>query len=61
MSAAVIAAVSCVALTTVVVRAAPFHRTVVPLPNPLPVRVRVNAGPLAVALVGAIAVSVGAP
>ena len=47
------------ALTTVVVRAAPFHSAVVPLPNPLPVSVRVNAASPAVALVGEIAVSVG--
>jgi hypothetical protein len=49
-----------VALTTVVVRAVPFHCAVVPLPNPLPVSVKVNAAPPAVALVGEIAVSVGA-
>jgi len=57
----VIAAVNCVALTTVVVRAVPFHCAVVPLPNPLPVSVNVNAAPPAVALVGEIAVSVGPP
>jgi len=35
-SAAVMAAVSCVALTTVVVRSAPFQRTTEDVTNPLP-------------------------
>src|SRR6267143_5645078 len=60
MSAAVIAAVSWMALTTVVVRAAPFHCTVLPLTKPLPLTVSVKAAPPAVALVGDTDVSVGA-
>src|SRR3989454_551024 len=60
MSAAVIAAVSWVALTKVVVRAAPFHCTVLPLTKPVPVAVSVNPAPPAVALVGDTHVSVGA-
>src|SRR5206468_457004 len=60
MSAAVIAAVSCVALTKVVVRAAPFHCTVLPVTKPVPVAVSVKAAPPAVALVGDTEVSVGA-
>ena len=42
-SALLIVAVSCVALTNVVLRELPFHRTVErPLRKPLPVTVRVN-------------------
>src|SRR6267143_5615650 len=59
-SVAGIAAVSCVALTTVVVRVAPFHLTVLPLTKPVPVTVSVKAGPLTSALLGARPVSVGA-
>ena len=59
MSAAVIAAVNCVALTNVVVRALPFHCAVDPLIKFVPVNVNVNAAPPAPADVGEIAVSVG--
>src|SRR5919108_337093 len=59
MSAAVMAAVSWVALTTVVVREAPFHCTVLPGTKPVPVAVSVKAPPPAVALVGDTDVSVG--
>ncbi len=52
MSAAVIAAFTCVALTNVVVRFDPFHLTTAPLTNPVPFTVKVNAAPPAVALVG---------
>ena len=52
MSAAVIAAVNCVALTYVVVRLDPFHFTTEPLMNPVPVTVKVNAAVPAVAFVG---------
>jgi len=52
MSAAVIAAVNCVALTYVVVRLDPFQFTTDPLMNPVPVTVSVNAPVPAVALVG---------
>ena len=48
MSLAGIAAVSCVALTNVVVRAAPFHCTTEPETKLLPLTVSVNAGPPAV-------------
>ena len=41
-SAAGISAVICVALTNVVERLAPFHKTCDPVINPLPVTVRVN-------------------
>src|SRR5206468_3255993 len=60
MSAAGIAAVSCVALTKVVVRAAPFHCTVLPVTKPVPVAVSVKAAPPAVAVAGDTDVSVGA-
>ena len=46
-------AVSCVALTNVVGRLAPFQVTVAPLTKPLPVTVSVKAGPPAGALDGA--------
>ena len=52
MSAAVIAAVSCVALTKVVVRFAPFQRTTEPLTKLLPFTVSVKAAPPAAALFG---------
>jgi hypothetical protein len=58
-SAAAIAAVSCVALTTVVAREAPPHRTVAPLTNPAPFTVSVNAAPPAVAVEGESDVSEG--
>src|SRR5256885_4805646 len=59
-SAAAMAAVSCVALTKVVVRVAPFHLTVLPLTKPVPFTVSVKAGPLTSALLGVRPVSVGA-
>src|SRR5919108_53171 len=59
MAAAVMTAVSWVALTTVVVRGAPFHCTVLPGTKPVPVAVSVKAAPPAVALVGETVVSVG--
>jgi hypothetical protein len=59
MSAAVIAAVNCVALTNVVVRALPFHCAVDPLMKLVPVNVSVNAAPPAPVDVGEIDVSVG--
>ena len=52
MSVAGIWAVSWVALTTVVVRAAPFHCTSEPLTKLLPVTVSVKAAPPATALLG---------
>src|SRR5438552_1806601 len=51
-SAAEMAAVSCVALRNVVVRAAPFQRTVEPLTKPLPFTVSVSGAFPAVAPVG---------
>src|ERR1044071_1761225 len=51
-SAAGMLAVSRVALPNVVVRAAPFQRTVAPETKLLPSAVKVNAGPPAVALLG---------
>ena len=61
ISAALIAAVSCVELTKVVVRAAPFQRTTeTPSTKPLPFTVSVKPGPWARAVAGAIAVAVGA-
>src|SRR2546421_117816 len=61
MSEAGIAAVTCVGLTRVVVRAAPFQRTLAPMSNPVPVSVSVNPAPPAVALEGDSVVSVGPP
>src|SRR5262245_11589569 len=52
MSAAVIAAVSWVALPNVVARLLPFHRTLVPLTKFEPVTVSVNPGPPACAELG---------
>src|SRR5215475_8974070 len=52
MSAAPIAARSCVALTYVVARSLPFHRTTELATKLLPVTVSVSAGPPAAALVG---------
>jgi hypothetical protein len=60
ISAAVIAAVNCVALTNVVVLAAPLNFTTDVDTNPVPLTVRVKAAPPAVALVGEREVSVGA-
>jgi len=60
ISAAVIAAVNCVALTNVVVLAAPLNFTTDVDTNPVPFTVRVKAAPPAVAFVGEIEVSVGA-
>ena len=45
MSLAVMAAVTCVALTKVVVRGEPFHWTVAPFTKPVPLAVKVNAAP----------------
>ena len=58
ISVAGTAAVSCVALTNVVVRFAPFHCTVALLSKLLPFTVSVNAGPPAIAEFGASVVSV---
>ena len=60
ISAAVIAAVSWVALTNVVVLAAPLNFTTDVDTNPVPFTVRVKAAPPAFALVGEIEDSVGA-
>ena len=60
MSAAVIWAVSCVLLPNVVVRLLPFQRTTDEPLKFVPVTVSVNPAPPAVALAGAIEVSVGA-
>ena len=59
ISLAGIAAVSCVALTKVVVRALPFHRTVEPLMKFDPFTVRENAAPPVVAEFGLIVVMAG--
>jgi hypothetical protein len=59
MSAAVIAAVNCVALTNVVVRSEPFHRTTDPLTKFVPFTVSGNAKPPAVAEDGLMLVVVG--
>ena len=60
ISAAVIAAVNCVALTKVVVLVAPLNFTTDVDTNPVPLTVRVKAAPPAVALVGEREVTVGA-
>ena len=60
ISAAVMAAVSCVALTNVVVLAAPLNFTTDVDTKPVPLTVSVKAAPPAVALVGAREVAVGA-
>ena len=60
ISAAVIAAVNCVAFTKVVVLAAPLNFTTDVDTKPVPFTVRVKAAPPAVALVGEREVSVGA-
>jgi hypothetical protein len=60
MSAAVIAAVSCVALTNVVALEAPLNLTTDPVTKPVPFTVRVKADPPAAALVGEIEVPIGA-
>src|SRR5947208_1866293 len=52
MSEAGMLAVSCVELTKVVVRAAPFHSTVAPVTKFVPLAVSVKAGPPAVAELG---------
>ena len=52
ISAAVIAAVNCVALTNVVVRLLPFHCTTALFSKLLPFTVNVNAGPPAIAEFG---------
>src|SRR5512136_368207 len=60
MSAAGMLAVSRVLLTYVVARALPFQRTTEPLTKPVPLTVRVNAGPPTAALDGLRLVIVGA-
>ena len=60
ISAAVIAAVNCVALTNVVVLAAPLNFTTDVDTKPVPFTVSVKAAPPAVALVGESEVTVGA-
>ena len=60
ISAAVIAAVNCVALTKVVVLAAPLNFTTDVDTKPVPFTVSVKAAPPAVALVGEREVAVGA-
>ena len=60
ISAAVIAAVNCVALTKVVVLAAPLNFTTDVDTKPVPLTVRVKAAPPALALVGEREVVVGA-
>jgi len=60
ISVAVIAAVNCVALTNVVVLAAPLNLTTDVDTNPVPLTVRVKAAPPAVAVVGEREVSAGA-
>src|SRR5579871_289741 len=59
MSAAVIAACNCVALTNVVVRFAPFQFTTAPLTNPEPFTVSVNAAVPATAFAGERVLIVG--
>jgi hypothetical protein len=60
ISAAVIAAVTCVALTNVVCAADPLKITTEVVVNPVPFTVSVNAAPPAVVLVGDSVVTVGA-
>ncbi len=60
MSEARMAAVSCVALTVVVVRALPLKLTVEPLTKFVPFTVKVNPAPPAMALVGEMLLIVGA-
>ena len=60
ISAASIAAVTCVVLMNVVVLAVPLNFTTEVDTNPVPLTVSVNAAPPAVALVGEIDLSVGA-
>lgn len=60
ISAARMAAVSCVALTNAVVFAAPLKFTTAPLTKPVPLTVSVNAAPPAVALAGDSDVMTGA-
>jgi hypothetical protein len=60
ISAAVIAAVNCVALANVVVLAAPLNFTTDVDTKPVPLTVRVKAAPPAVALAGEREVAVGA-
>jgi hypothetical protein len=60
MSLAGIEAVSCNALTKVVVRSAPFHLMVEPETKLDPLTVRGKPGPPALAIVGLILVSTGA-
>src|SRR5438552_16680242 len=59
MSLEGMAAVTCVPLTKVVVRAAPFHCTTAPETKLLPLTVSVKAAPPAVALFGTRVVRVG--
>ena len=59
ISAAVIAAVNCVALTNVVIFAAPLNLTTDVETKAVPFTVRLNAAPPAVALVGEREVAVG--
>lgn len=59
MSEAGIAAVSCAALTKVVVRAVPLKLTVELETNPVPLTVRVNDAPPTAALMGEIEVIAG--
>ena len=59
ISAAAIAAVTWVALTNVVVLAAPLNFTTAPETKPVPVTVSVKAAPPALALGGTIEISVG--
>src|ERR1017187_7106879 len=61
MSLAGTAAVNCVALTNVVVSAAPFHCTTEPETKPEPLTVKMNPPAPATALDGASEVSTGAP
>ena len=60
-SAAVIEARSCVALTNVVARSVPFHRTTAADVNPVPFTVNVNAALPATVDAGDSDVTVGTP